>query len=86
MYALSEDIDEIEALTPGQFLIGGPLLAPPDKGDYSGNIHQRWHVVQKMMQDFWKKWNRDYIHTLQQRSKWKTSSKNLERASPHKRR
>ena len=30
-----------------------------------------------MLQHFWKRWSKEYLHTLQQRSKWRHSSENV---------
>ncbi|KAG5871215.1 hypothetical protein JTB14_001912 [Gonioctena quinquepunctata] len=27
-------------------------------------------MIQKIQQDIWKRWHREYLHTLQQRGKW----------------
>lgn len=37
----------------------------------------RWQLVQKMFQDFWKRWHSEYLNTLQQRSKWTKTTTNL---------
>ncbi|XP_029672439.1 uncharacterized protein LOC115241052 [Formica exsecta] len=61
--ALSDDPDDISALTPGHFLIGAPLLAVPEPSlikepDYSLS---RWQHLQKMRDHFWERWSREYI-------------------------
>ncbi|XP_046963286.1 uncharacterized protein LOC124532427 [Vanessa cardui] len=69
---------DVLPLTPGHFLIGEPLITIPDE-DYSKvNITglQRWKLVQKMLNDFWKRWSAEYLITLNQRYKW--SSKGAE--------
>ncbi|CAG7727780.1 unnamed protein product [Allacma fusca] len=30
-----------------------------------------------MLQHFWKRWHREYLHTLQQRPKWATTTENV---------
>ncbi|XP_076660027.1 uncharacterized protein LOC143363307 [Halictus rubicundus] len=55
------------------FLIGGPLTAipHPDVTDISVNRLSRFQLLQAMYQHFWKRWQKEYLHHLQQRSKWK---------------
>jgi Pao retrotransposon peptidase/Family of unknown function (DUF5641)/Integrase zinc binding domain len=65
----SNDPEDITALTPGHFLIGRPLiaLAEPNYQDVACNHIRRWQLLQKLAQDFWKRWASEYITTLQQR-------------------
>lgn len=42
------------------------------------NSLTRWQLVQKMRNDFWKRWQREYVTRLQQRPKWATKSRNIE--------
>jgi len=69
----SSSPNEANALTPGHFLIGGPITALPniDFTTIPLNRLKYWELVQRKVQDFWKIWSRDYLHTLQLRSKWK---------------
>lgn len=69
---LSNDPNDPSPLTPGHFLTGGPLTAIPEPNflEYKDNILSRWQLVQKITQDFWKRWSKEYIHHLQSRSKW----------------
>lgn len=74
MTPLSSDPNDLEALTPGHFLIGTPLNAIPDTEYQHKNITslKRWHLVQALFQSFWTRWQKEYITSLQQRHKWKT--------------
>ena len=77
--SLSNDPNEFDALTPGHFLIGREIIAAPeyDLSDHSTNILTRWQYIQQFTQHFWRRWKRDYLHTLQQRQKWFTDSPNI---------
>ena len=68
----SSDIDDINALTPSHFLLLEPvsLLPLPDMTNRPLNRLSRYQLLQRMHQDFWRRWHREYLHTLQQRSKW----------------
>jgi len=77
---LSSDPAEVSALTPGHFIIGAPLAAlpEPDLHDVAPNRLRRWQLVQSLHQHIWRRWELEYLHTLQQRLKWTTSSRNLQ--------
>lgn len=76
---LSSDPAEFSVLTPGHFLIGAPLssVPEPDHQELPLNRLKRWQQVQALHQRLWKRWKLDYLHLLQQRSKWATNSPNL---------
>lgn len=38
----------------------------------------RWQRITHLKQLFWQQWRRDYIHELQQRSKWLTEEANVQ--------
>lgn len=77
--ALSNDPSDIAALTPAHFLIGSPIVAVPEENllDTSTNRLKHWQLVQALHQRIWRRWHLEYIHTLQQRGKWNTSTDNL---------
>jgi hypothetical protein len=79
IYPLSNNPDNLQVLTPGHFLIGTSLLEVPDQNvvDTPSNRLSRWSYVQQMVQRVWKCWSHDYLHHLQQRSKWKNSQPNI---------
>lgn len=66
-----DDISE-QPLTPGHFLVGEPLVSVPELNYEHININYitRWQMIQKMTQDFWRRWHTEYLNTLQQRHKW----------------
>ncbi|XP_025406837.1 uncharacterized protein LOC112680837 [Sipha flava] len=72
---LSTDPHDFEALTPGHFLIGQPLLAVPPKTPFNAkmNIINRWKLLDQCHQAFWRRWSSEYLTTLQARSKWTSS-------------
>lgn len=77
---MTEDINSVEVLTPGHFLIGAPLLAPPDKNVLNDNINilSKWQLLSRITQNFWKKWSSEYLSRLQQRPKWTQQQRNIE--------
>ena len=70
--SLSSDPNDLNVLTPGHFLTLEPLTAPPDSDLTFSKINRlsRWQLVQRLQQDFWKRWRDEYLHTFYQRSKW----------------
>lgn len=74
---INDDPNDISALTPGHFLIGGPLLSIPeaDLRQVPDNKLTRWKLLQKQIQHLWNRWHKTYLNQLQQRSKWKTNGK-----------
>lgn len=77
--SLTNDPTDLSALTPGHFLIGAPLLAPPQSDLSNININRlvRWRQIEKLTQDIWKRWSTEYLSRLQQRPKWATRKKDL---------
>ncbi|XP_063623858.1 uncharacterized protein LOC134795856 [Cydia splendana] len=77
---LSTDPNDLTALTPGHFLTTEPLSVVPeeDLSDVRVSPLQRWKLLQKMHQDFWNKWSKEYMHTLQQRMKWHDRQPNVQ--------
>ena len=71
---LTSDPDDLKALIPGHFLIGATLVSLPEPYFSTLEIYitprQRWHLVQKMLADFWKLWSREVLLELQRRVKW----------------
>ncbi|GFV32308.1 integrase catalytic domain-containing protein [Trichonephila clavipes] len=76
---LSEDIDDLEVLTPGHFLIGRPItsISEPNLLDKTENTLSRWQKLTKIVQHIWTKWSRDYLNNLQQRNKWQFHKDNV---------
>lgn len=77
----TSDPTDDSVLTPGHFLIGNALLAPPESlaQTICVNSLTRWQLVQKMRNDFWRRWQREYLTRMQQRPKWVSKSSNLEK-------
>lgn len=72
---LSSDPSDFRALTPGHFLIGTPLLELPEKSEFNSSvlsISSRYKLLLQIKETFWRRWSRDYLHSLQSRPKWRT--------------
>ncbi|XP_067644906.1 uncharacterized protein [Eurosta solidaginis] len=77
---ISENPDDLDVLTPGHFLIGGPFTAlpVPDLTPLNHNRLDSWQRVTYLQQIFWKKWSEEYLSLLQQRAKWRTPHTNIQ--------
>ncbi|KAH8240512.1 hypothetical protein KR032_004483, partial [Drosophila birchii] len=76
---MSSDPTDTSALTPGHFLIGEPLVAPPDANLAlpGKTLVNRWELVSRLKQSFWNQWSMEYLQELQMRTKWKTMAQNV---------
>lgn len=74
--AVSNDPNDFSALTPSHFLTMEPMCAPPDEDILDLNLNRlsRWQLIRQLHQSFWSRWHVEYLHTLQQRSKWLTQT------------
>ncbi len=74
----SDDINDLTPLTPNHMLMlhGGP---PPVPGQFNlGDMYKRrWRYVQHLVNQFWARWLREYLPTLQKRGKWQDEKENV---------
>ncbi len=65
--------DNIEALTPGHFLIGRPLESLPDTSTPNDprSLLKHWKKRQSLVKHFWKRWSAEYITHIGRFTKWK---------------
>ncbi|KAL4154334.1 hypothetical protein QTP88_000213 [Uroleucon formosanum] len=77
---LSSSPSDFTALTPGHFLVGGPLMLPPepDISNVRLNRLRRFQLMQSQMQGFWKRWSSEYLPQVQKRGKWTKPTRNVE--------
>lgn len=77
--ALSDDPDDDEALTPAHFLIGRALKSPlfEETSEPPRTARRLFLQLQFQVQDFWKKWSNDYLHSLTQLPKWRQEQQNI---------
>ncbi|XP_011684943.1 PREDICTED: uncharacterized protein LOC105448195 [Wasmannia auropunctata] len=69
---LSDDPEDLEPLTPGHFLTGGPIVTPPEPSllDVAQSRLSRWQSIKQMVDRFWQRWGTEYLQRLQGISKW----------------
>lgn len=69
---LSNEANDPLPLTPGHFLIGEPMfnVCHENYADCNLTSIDRWKLVQKMVDNFWIRWSKEYLVCLSQRYKW----------------
>ena len=73
------NIDLGTYLCPNDLLLGrSGLQAPREIFAISSNLKCRQEFIDQITDNFWKKWMRDFFHTLIIRQKWHTTVRNLE--------
>lgn len=77
--SMSTDPNDLQPLTPAHFLIGRPLTAPACNDLTTTPTHRlsRYGIIEKIRQDFWNRWTKEYISELQIRTKWKSNQGSL---------
>ena len=76
----SSDPDDWSPLTPNHILTMKAKVVVPPPGCFQGDdmyLHKRWRRVQYLANLFWSRWRREYIHNLQERSKWNNVKRGL---------
>ncbi|XP_075162888.1 uncharacterized protein LOC142235521 [Haematobia irritans] len=75
----STDPNDLQALTPGHFLIGCPLLSLPERTNFDSDIShlQSWQRISAVKSHFWRRWHKEYLAQLQHRHKWQTPQQEL---------
>ncbi|XP_036342367.1 uncharacterized protein LOC118751661 [Rhagoletis pomonella] len=74
---LTTDSDDLAVLTPGHFLIGDSLLAPPEPAVLDVSPTRQYFKLPRQLQQFWKRWSSDWLSHLQSRPKWCNQQPNL---------
>lgn len=76
---MSNDINDMQFLSPGHFLIGRALIALPEPQLEEAKILKvdRFKRCQILLQQFWRCWQGEYLSRLQQRPRWHKVEQNL---------
>ena len=71
LITLSDDSSDIRILTPAHFTVqrSSYLVPELDLANDSIPMGKRWRLLSQMMQQFWHSWNREYLTSLQTRTK-----------------
>lgn len=76
---LSDNPKDLNYLTPSHAVIGERIVQPLSNNlsEVPINRLKQQKVLDKIQQDFWTVWRKEYIGTLQNRYKWKVTERNL---------
>nr|XP_049702436.1 uncharacterized protein LOC110382517 [Helicoverpa armigera]XP_049702437.1 uncharacterized protein LOC110382517 [Helicoverpa armigera] len=79
---LSSNPNDLSPLTPGH-LIGQPLTSLPSSNLEDRSLTQltRYQRIEQLRQHFWSRWCKEYVSELQQRTKWRSCTKPLEKGT-----
>ena len=71
----SDDINDLEALTPNYCLLGraSPNLAPGILYETDISNRKRWRQVQVLTEYHWRRFQREFLPSLTRRPKWRSS-------------
>lgn len=78
LFPISNDPHDLEVHTPGHFFVGCKHTATPQSNVTSlkNTLLSQYTLLQTILQDFWRRWPREYLCTLQSRGKWNRSRAN----------
>ena len=76
------DSQDLNAITPNMILLSKrtstlPIL-PYEKMPLPMHPAKRWKAIQNFVADFWMRWKKEYLPTLQTRSKWTKEKPNIQ--------
>ncbi|XP_043486365.1 uncharacterized protein LOC122513904 [Polistes fuscatus] len=76
---LSSDPDDLQVLTPSHFLNEGvsALIQDAELSTLPENRLNRFQLLQRVRNNFWKRWSNEYLSHLQGREKWRNPSENF---------
>jgi len=67
---MSNDPEDLLALTPGDFLTGRPILTFPEVPAADLPLNMRFNKTKILHHRFSQRWKAEYLHTLHKRYKW----------------
>ncbi|XP_075163077.1 uncharacterized protein LOC142235702 [Haematobia irritans] len=74
---MTDDPLELNALTPGHFLRGAPLIAMPEAPSETLTFTDRWEKLKALQHHFARRWKDEYLKELQRRYKWQSPKRNV---------
>ena len=72
---VTDDPEDLEALTPNHFLLGcASASLPSSVHENEPNLRKRYTKAQALANAVWSRWMKDYVPSLHKRSKWSSDS------------
>ena len=75
--SVSSDPNDLPSITSASLMLGTRLDFSSDDLGEAEAIRRRWRRLQQLNAEFWRRWLREYLPTLQGRQKWTTPTGNL---------
>ena len=77
---VSSDHNDLTPLTPNHFLcqLGG-MYSPEAFNDEAINPRKRWHRIQQLLSQVWRRWQKEFLPSLNFRQKWFQAQRNLQK-------
>ena len=78
-YQSANPMDDVP-LTPNHFLFGqvGGQFAPESVDTSPYDLKKRWRRIQELVRHFWHRWLREWLPSLNRRTKWKTEQDDIQ--------
>ena len=73
--------DSLEPLTPNHLVTMKTKIVLPPPGVFEsadGYSRKMWRRVQHLSNEFWTRWKKEFLQSLQQRSKWSRTRRNIQ--------
>jgi len=67
---VSEDVNDLHAITPNHFLRGNSIYRHEIFSAENISHRKRWRQVQMLSDHYWRRWVKEYLPTLLTRKKW----------------
>ena len=79
--AISDDINDYNALTPNHILLcyKPEIQYPTNIADGEIYLRKKWRAVQAAVNMFWARWIKEYLPSLTVRKKWTNKSRNIQK-------
>ena len=76
---VSDDSNDLEALTPNHLLLLRPGTSLPPGVFRQSDLYsrRRWRQAQYLSNVFWRRWLKEYLPELQRRQKWLKPKRNF---------
>lgn len=80
LVAPTDDPTDLTVLTPGHLICGEQIIRPlgPTIQEVSADNHTAWAKIRHLELLFWQRWSKEYLETLQGRTKWATTERGAE--------